>query len=254
MDCATARLAVSALLDGEGGDLPGEMAPELVEAHLDDCADCRAWRARALDLTRTSRVRTAPAVPDLTGRIVAAVDLAPAAEAAEDRRRWAERMPVLRVALVALGLVHLLASLHSMVAGSAEPGSLHATHEVGAFDVALAVAVVIAGWRPALASGLLPLAAGASVFLIFTSGLDIAHHHTTFSGELGHCVVLIEAALLALVRYAAYRSGTPFEGTGVAWNTGWDTGRDAGGRPGRSGGVAQRGPRPAGAADQRRAA
>jgi hypothetical protein len=61
--------------------------------------------------------------------------------------------------------------------------------------------------------------------------------------------VLIEAALLAMVRYAAYRSGTPFQGTGAAW----DTGRDAGGRPGRSGGVAPRGPRPAGANQQRAA-
>jgi predicted anti-sigma-YlaC factor YlaD len=251
MDCATARLAVSALLDGEGGDLPGEMAPELVEAHVEGCADCRAWRARAAALARTSRVRTAPAVPDLTERIVAAVDLAPAAGAAADRRLWAERMPVLRVALVALGLVHLLASLHAMVAGSAEPGSLHATHEVGAFDVALAVAVVIAGWRPALASGLLPLAAGASVFLILTSGLDIAHHHATFAGELGHGVVLIEAALLAMVRYAAYRSGAPYEGRGTPWGTGWDTDRDA---AGRTGGVAPPGPRPAGAANQQRAA
>ncbi|MFL6072782.1 MAG: hypothetical protein ACJ73S_05225 [Mycobacteriales bacterium] len=246
MDCATARLAVSALLDGEGDDLPGELAPELVEAHLDDCAGCRAWRERALEMTRASRVRTAPAVPDLTERIVAAVDLAPAARAAGSRRRWAERIPVLRVALVALGLVHLLVSLHSMVAGSAEPGSLHAAHEVGAFDVALAVAVVIAGWRPALAGGLLPLAAGASVFLVLTSGLDIAHHRTTFGGELGHGVVLVEAGLLAMVRYAAYRSGTPYEGAGGAWNTGVDA---AG-----SGGVVPRGPRPAGAANQQRAA
>jgi len=246
MDCATARLAVSARLDGEGDDLPGELAPDLVEAHLEDCADCRGWQDRARALTRAARVRTAPEVPDLSGAIMAAADLGPAARVAAARRQWAARVPVLRVALVALGLVHLLASLHAMVAGSAEPGSLHATHEVGAFDVALAVAVVIAGWRPALANGLLPLAVGASVFLVFTSGLDIAHHHTTFAGELGHGVVLVEAALLALIRYASYRSGTPLEGGGVAWDTG--------GGPGRIRGGVSRGPRPAGATDQQRAA
>src|SRR5690349_17418649 len=132
MDCATARLAVSARLDGEGGDLSGELAPELVEAHLDGCADCRDWQDRARALTRAARVRTAPEVPDLSAAIMAAADLGPAARLAAARRQWAARIPVLRVALVALGLVHLLASLHSMVAGSAEPGSLHATHEVGA--------------------------------------------------------------------------------------------------------------------------
>ena len=52
MECDSIRVALSAALDGEDPGVPADV----VRAHLDGCADCRAWQERQHALTRQARL------------------------------------------------------------------------------------------------------------------------------------------------------------------------------------------------------
>lgn len=71
--------ALSARADNED---PG-MEPDVLDAHVARCPSCQAFARRTAELRRQMRVRPAPAVPDLSDRILAAVGDGPA-----PRRRW----------------------------------------------------------------------------------------------------------------------------------------------------------------------
>ncbi|MCM0679032.1 zf-HC2 domain-containing protein, partial [Micromonospora phytophila] len=68
MTCDDVRAALSARLDGEDP----QAAPAVLDAHTQSCPGCRAWLARAEQVTRLVRVRSV-AVPDLTASVLAAV-------------------------------------------------------------------------------------------------------------------------------------------------------------------------------------
>lgn len=78
VDCLTRRAALSARLDGESG----QAAVERTDEHLGSCVGCQSWRLRAGELTRSPRMRTALAVPDLSGDILANAPSPP------HRSRW----------------------------------------------------------------------------------------------------------------------------------------------------------------------
>jgi len=62
MHCSRIRTAVSARLDGE--EPPPGMTAQQVAAHLDTCAACRQWEARARALTEhVARLRDADTDP-----------------------------------------------------------------------------------------------------------------------------------------------------------------------------------------------
>ena len=72
MSCADVRVAISAALDGEA---PG-LDSAAVDRHLERCAECRRFAARARSVHRTTRVRSAEVPPDLTDEILAAIERA----------------------------------------------------------------------------------------------------------------------------------------------------------------------------------
>ncbi|MFH8367179.1 zf-HC2 domain-containing protein [Streptomyces sp. NPDC018031] len=56
MDCSEFRTAISARIDGEAP--PPDVPDGVLDAHLRECADCRAWDERARELRRlTDRLR-----------------------------------------------------------------------------------------------------------------------------------------------------------------------------------------------------
>src|SRR3954469_8018401 len=69
MSSSPFREAISARLDGEPLGLP---AAEL-DGHLEGCPECRTWSADASRVTRRARLAPAPAVPDLTATVLAAL-------------------------------------------------------------------------------------------------------------------------------------------------------------------------------------
>ena len=78
-----------------------------------------------------------------------------------------------------------------LIYGTDEGAPIHVAHEVGAWDLALAVGFVFAAWRPLRAVGLLPFAAALSAGLILTAILDVAHGRAVALTETTHLLELV---------------------------------------------------------------
>jgi predicted anti-sigma-YlaC factor YlaD len=209
ISCDQARLALSARLDGE----PLGMPADRLNAHMATCAGCTDWLTRAEQLTRLVRVQPAR-VPDLTATILAAVAADRAADrAAADRAAAAEKanaerpaLPgrviagrqaiqrLLQAAVAAIAAMELLVIMPVMLGLNADE---HASHEVGAFAAAVAVAFLLAAFQPKLARAYTPIAVVLAICLTATSGLDIGEHRVTVLHEIGgHWGTIIQAGLI----------------------------------------------------------
>jgi predicted anti-sigma-YlaC factor YlaD len=176
MKCDAARTAISARLDGE--DL-GVEATALNE-HLARCRACRAFAAEAESVHRDLRLARAPEVPDLTAPILAAIG--------SERRARPARERVLRVVLVAVGLMLIVAAVPALVLGDDADLPVHAARHLGSFDLALAVGFLFAAWRPSRIPGLLPVVAALVACLVGTSVLDVLDGRTGALTETQHVV------------------------------------------------------------------
>jgi predicted anti-sigma-YlaC factor YlaD len=186
MECSKAREALSAVLDGE----PAAEATAALSAHVRTCADCSRYleRARALD-SLTGAVRTEG--PDLTAQVLE--------RARAQRHRLDPWTSSLRLGLVAVAIAQLGLALPGLIYGTDEGAPIHVAHEVGAWDLALAIGFVFAAWRPLRAVGLLPFAAALSAGLILTAVLDIAHGRAVALTETTHLLELVGTMLLYLL-------------------------------------------------------
>jgi len=183
MVCTRIRRACSAILDGE----TSEIAPHEISNHLRRCAACRdfAEEARALRCALTAR---RPAPPDVTARVLAA--------AREERHALTPTTTVLRLGLVAVAVAQLGLAVPTLLFGSDEGAPIHIAHEVGAWDLALAIAFVFAAWRPLRAVGLLPFAAALSGGLIITAVIDVLNGRAIALTETTHLLELVGTGLL----------------------------------------------------------
>ncbi|OLT11888.1 hypothetical protein BJF78_25500 [Pseudonocardia sp. CNS-139] len=182
MRCADCREAISAQLDGEG--LPGEAAS--VEDHLAGCPDCRAYADRAARITRLARTGLAEPAPDL----VAAVLAAPAPPARRARAAFA-----VRVALGGLGLGQAALAVAG-IAGAAGHGhgevqlggasATHFAHESSAWNLALAVAFLLAATGFSRVAGLVAVVGSFVGVLAVLSVLDLLAGQVEIGRLLGH--------------------------------------------------------------------
>ncbi len=184
VQCTTCRDALSARLDGED---PGAPAAA-VEDHLGRCPRCRRWSAELARSARTLRVTAAEPVPDLTAPILAAA-----------RRRPAPTPGPARVALLLVGLAQLVVALPGLL-GDAEGASVHMAREHGAWELALAMGLLVAAVRPARTAGLVPVLAVLTATLVLSTGIDVASGHTTALAETSHLLPLVGLAMLVLLR------------------------------------------------------
>jgi predicted anti-sigma-YlaC factor YlaD len=189
MTCSQVRLALSARLDGEH---PG-LEPATIGDHLGRCAACRQWLATVEALAPMVRVPR-HATPDLTETVLARL-AADRQVTAVSHKRWSD---ALRLALGSIAAVQLLLAL---------PGVLglegaHAHHEVAA----VAVAFLLAAFRPALARPYTPVAVVLAGCLVLSAVLELAQGVTTLSHEASHLMTIVPAAMLVAL---AYRPGTP---------------------------------------------
>src|SRR4051812_50133223 len=97
MQCPVYREALSARLDGEPAGVPERALDE----HVAECPSCAAWADDAALVTRRARLAAAPAVPDLTVRVLQALPRELPGAAAAARARLVET--ALRLALLAVG-------------------------------------------------------------------------------------------------------------------------------------------------------
>jgi predicted anti-sigma-YlaC factor YlaD len=183
MDCDRAREAISASIDGEDGGTPDDA----LAAHLAACAECRGWRQRAYAVTRRARLGGAFLDHDLTERVLA---VAPQARA---RRRG----PLARrIALAALTLAQVAITVPCLIFGHDHDAGTHAAHELGSFDLALAVAFGVGAIRPALSAGLAWPCCIAATGLVGTAIADMIGGGTIGVDEAQHLIALAAAVLL----------------------------------------------------------
>lgn len=193
MECALAREALSARLDGEQEPVAGAD----LDAHLARCATCRSWFAAAGELARRTRVRAAPLIPDLTDQILAA---SPAPERGRTRGLG-------RVLLAATGVAQLVVAV-AQAAGidfgmtaahgaHAAAMSTHLLNESTAWTAALGVGFLVAALRPRAAAALAPVA-GVFVMVLGCYVLaDWAAERVTPARLASHSLVVLGAVLLS---------------------------------------------------------
>ena len=187
MDCGDVREALSSLLDGEPTPEP---TTELAE-HVRACRACRQFLGRARELDALTR--STEDFPDVTGAVL---DTARTGSGPRPFAIWASS---LRLGLVGVGIAQLALAVPGLLFGSDEGAPLHVAHEVGAWDLALAVGFVYAAWRPLRALGLLPFAAALSAGLLLTAVIDVAHGRAVALTETTHLLELLGTALLYLL-------------------------------------------------------
>jgi predicted anti-sigma-YlaC factor YlaD len=193
MDCATAREAVSAVIDGEdpGADLT------TVDGHLARCAACRQWRDSAHEVTRRARVAMAPTALQQPAEVARTV----AAPGWGRRRRRA--VALARLGLIAVAAGQLMLTVPMLLFGHDHSAPAHVAHEMGAFDAALAAGFLVAAWRPVRALGMRALVGVASALLVVTAVIDMAAGRTSAADEAPH---LLAVAGWLLICYLAART------------------------------------------------
>jgi predicted anti-sigma-YlaC factor YlaD len=201
MRCERSRELLSASLDGELPDRPGEL-----DAHVATCAACQTWAGRAADAHRLLRVRAAEEVPDLAEAILGG---------GRGRVRPTRASARARVVLAVVAGAQLALSLPRLLGRSG--ADIHLTRHLGGWDLALAVGLLVAAIQPWRARGLLPTASTVGAVMLLsaaadmrgggTSGMDVGPHLLEICGV---------AALWALARFE--RGGTPADGGGGLWD------------------------------------
>ncbi len=200
MDCLTCRTSLSAELDGEADDTERHAAHE----HLASCADCAAFHGHLVAFTRTTRVRSAEPVPDLSAAILARV---PGAPATVRVRVWAQ------YGLVVVAMTQLVLSLPELVPSAGDGLPIHLEHHLGAWDVAMAIGLLVVAWQPERARGLLPMALALGGILLVTGAMDIARGDTVALTEAPHVLELAGIAFLWFLTRSPRRSAWPVSPT-----------------------------------------
>jgi predicted anti-sigma-YlaC factor YlaD len=204
MQCDRFREAISARIDGEDPGLPDAA----LDAHLGVCADCRAWQQRAHAVTRRARLGGPFLDHDLTAQVLAAV---PAADSGR-RRRFTQR-----AGLAAMAAVQLAITVPLLLLGHDHGAGPHAAHELGSFDLSLAIAFAVGAIRPALAAGLSWPCAIAASGLAGTALVDWIGGQTPGADEAQHLVAV--AGALLLIWQARTDRGRQASGTADAFRT-----------------------------------
>jgi predicted anti-sigma-YlaC factor YlaD len=210
MRCDDVRRILSALLDGEAlpdAALPPGTGTAALDDHLVGCGGCRAWRDAAQRVTRVVRIQPVD-VPDLTATILAAVHAdgslsAPAAarEPGVGRLRVAVRwaLGLSAVAQVMLAVPDLL---------GAAGHEAHAGREVAAFDIALAVGLLLSACYPEHARVFAPVIITLVICFASISALDVLQGAVTPGRVVVHGLALVQAGLVwLLARGAAVTNG-----------------------------------------------
>jgi predicted anti-sigma-YlaC factor YlaD len=182
MDCDTIRVAISTQIDGEVPWLPADV----LETHLAGCPACLDWQRRAHTVTRRVRLGGAFLDHDLAPGVLAAIPVA------RDRTRLRLAR---RCLLIALALAQFAIAVPMLLGHDREAG-VHAAHELGSFNLALAIAFAVGAVRPKLSAGLAWPCAIAAGGLVTTAVIDLIGGQAIGADEAQHLVALAGAALL----------------------------------------------------------
>lgn len=210
VDCARTVEILSAGMDGEAADSEHRAA----EQHLSGCADCRERRRAMLAVTRAVRVTPAEPAPDVTDSVLPAWRPGPL-----DRLRGHRGRPVraaLRALLGVVALVQLAVAIalltghgvHVQLDATATPGP-HVSHETGAWNAAVAVALGWVAVRARHARAHLPVLLSFAGVLAALSAFDLVLGHVGPARLLSHLPVLLGLLLVAGLAVLHCEQGRP---------------------------------------------
>lgn len=115
-----------------------------------------------------------------------------------------------RIGLVAVAIAQIvLVTLPALIFGSDRGTPMHVAHEMGSFDLAIAVGFLVVAWQPARARGMHLLVGAAALLLLATATIDLLAGRTSLSDEAPHLLVL--AGWVLMFRLAGR---TPFGADG----------------------------------------
>ena len=196
--CDQYREALSAELDGEPPGVP----EDALAGHLSACSGCREWFGRAARVTRLVRLAPATAIPDLAPSVLATLP----ASSPGRRKLFAGA----RAALVVVAFLQALLAWSGALTGQDDMATGHVAHEVGAWNLALAVAFLMVATRPRAADALIAPVGVFVTVLAVVAASDAAAGDLALGRLLGH--LLVGAGLVLLVtigRTAPPQPGTP---------------------------------------------
>ncbi|RBY94498.1 hypothetical protein DQ244_04100 [Blastococcus sp. TBT05-19] len=200
MSCQNYREALSARLDGE----PLGMPVDELDGHLSHCPTCTAWVGAAEGVTRRTRLAPAPAVPDLTATVLAALPRELPGARAAARVRLAGT--ALRLVLLAVGVAQAALAWPVLVSGAgAMSAPVHLAHETGAWNLALAAAFLAVAAAPRLAAGALPFLGSFAVLLLALTLADLSAGHVHADRAGAHLVLLAGVAAVAGIAWRGRR-------------------------------------------------
>jgi predicted anti-sigma-YlaC factor YlaD len=193
MNCDPWQVAISALIDGED---PG-IEPRLVEAHLDNCPECRRFQAISEMGRRTAHIQPAQQMPDLSKKVSKL-------NAAIDR---AASLSIARVLLALLAVDVFFFAIRDLL-GDDSDATAHASRHLGAFSFAYGVGLLVVVVRPARARTMLPVAAVLSGALLVTAVVDLWNGTVPLTGEASHLPELISVLLIWMLAVPSHKRAT----------------------------------------------
>jgi predicted anti-sigma-YlaC factor YlaD len=184
--CAQVREALGALTDREWPALHREA----IVTHLRACGACRRWQEQARAAARVVRAETPTPPVDLADIVIARL-----------ARRRRPGMVLLQCALFGVGAAAATLAVPALVFGRAEAPQ-HVAHELGALNVALALALMLSALSPRRSAGFLPVFGGLALLLLLTGGSDLHSGYTHWEHEVPHILFVVGFALLLLLTRA----------------------------------------------------
>jgi predicted anti-sigma-YlaC factor YlaD len=134
------------------------------------------------------RFARATPTPDLTVRVLRNAN-------AHHRTRDILQSPA-RAGLVVIAVAQLSLAVPGLLFGVDSGAPVHIAHEIGSWDVALAIGFLFVAWRPLRALGMLPFCAALVGCLGLTAVVDLFHGHAVALTEGAHLLDLLGLFLL----------------------------------------------------------
>jgi predicted anti-sigma-YlaC factor YlaD len=101
-----------------------------------------------------------------------------------------------------VALTQIVLAAPALLLGEDAGATVHIARELGAFDVALAVGLLVAAWQPARAWGLFPVVASLGLVMVGTAVLDVAGGSAGSVSEAHHVLDLAGVVCLWVVARA----------------------------------------------------
>ena len=95
-----------------------------------------------------------------------------------------------------MALAQIVVTVPQLILGSDREAPIHVAHEMGSFDLALAIGLLVAAWQPARARGMHILVGAIALLLVGTATVDLLAGRTSPADELPHLLALAGWALM----------------------------------------------------------